>query len=249
MGIMQTLVAMERRTSKLESNRGASLRFAEVTEVDKAGKARVKLLDGDDMISHPLRILQVRTLKDQQQWFPEIGEHVAVLFAGQGFEQGVILGALYSDKTPSPAEEIHMAYYKFEDGSTFSYDKKRHLLFGDIQGDVEIKVTGNVDATVNGNVTTQVDGNVTAKVGGNVTATIGGNLSATVGGNATIDASGQISASAGGVMNIKGGAGVVITGPTISLNGAVTATGAVSADGTITAAGAITGNPVIGCRH
>ncbi|MDL2322233.1 phage baseplate assembly protein V, partial [Desulfosarcina sp. OttesenSCG-928-B08] len=93
MNIMETLVSMERRTSRLESNRGASLRFAEVTEVDKSGKARVQLLDGDDMISHPLRILQLRTLKDQQQWFPEVGEHVACLFAGQGFEQGVILGA------------------------------------------------------------------------------------------------------------------------------------------------------------
>lgn len=258
MNALSQIVELERRLSRQEANRGTSLRFCEVTEVDKSGKARVKLLDGEELISGYIRTLQIRTLKDKHQWLPEVGEHVAVLFAGQGFEQGVILGALYSDKIPSPEEEPHMAYYKFEDGSEFSYDKKKHLLYGDVKGDVELHVTGNVDATVGGNVTVDITGNVTATVGGDV----------------SVEAAGQIDAIAGGPLYLTGSAGVYICGPIISFRrfkggghckavieadiehigqmdhvGDTAQTGSQTTSGDITAAGAVTGNPVYGCWH
>lgn len=256
--VMSKIVDMERRLARQESNRGTSLRFCEVTEVDSTGKARVRLLDGDGMISHPLRTLQLRTLKDKHQHLPEVGEQVAVLFAGQGMEQGVILGAVYSEKHPSREQEIHMAYYEFEDGTTLSYDKKKHLLLADVKGDAELHATGNVDATV----------------GGNVTADVAGNVSATVGGDLTAEAAGQIEATAGQMLNLTGAAGVYIYGPTIAFRklkgggsckavieadiehigqmehqGDTVQNGSQTTNGSITASGAITGNPVHGCPN
>ena len=73
LNFMEAIVALTRRVESLESNRGASLRYCEVTSVDKNGSARVKLLDGDNMVSQPLRTLQRRTLKDKDQCFPDVG--------------------------------------------------------------------------------------------------------------------------------------------------------------------------------
>ena len=76
-----------------------------MTGVDTAtGTARVQLPDGDGMVTMPLRVLGRRTLKDKAQALPDIGEPVACLFSGQGLEQGVILGAHYTAKTPSPTK-------------------------------------------------------------------------------------------------------------------------------------------------
>ena len=119
----------ERRIASLESNRGASLRFGTVTGVDTAtGTARVQLPDGDGMVTMPLRVLGRRTLKDKAQALPDIGEPVACLFSGQGLEQGVILGAHYTAKTPSPNQEAQVDYVRYEDGTELWYDRKGHKL-------------------------------------------------------------------------------------------------------------------------
>ncbi|MFQ8887757.1 MAG: phage baseplate assembly protein V [Bilophila wadsworthia] len=133
----------ERRIASLESNRGASLRFGTVTGVDTAtGTARVQLPDGDGMVTMPLRVLGRRTLKDKAQALPDIGEPVACLFSGQGLEQGVILGAHYTAKTPSPNQEAQVDYVRYEDGTELWYDRKGHKLTAKVMGDADIETEG-----------------------------------------------------------------------------------------------------------
>lgn len=145
--------ALERRIAALEANRGASLRFGTVTEIDeKKGTARVQLPDGENMVSWPLRVLHKRVLKDQQQCLPDIDEPVACLFAGQGMEQGVLLGACYSKKHPSPEQPPSHDYMKYEDGTEIWYDRKKHKLMLNIEGDVEIKTTKNITITAGGRI-------------------------------------------------------------------------------------------------
>ncbi|MDR0476764.1 MAG: phage baseplate assembly protein V [Desulfobulbaceae bacterium] len=137
--------SLHRRLKALESNRGAVLRFGTVTEVDeKAGAARVKIDDAGGTVTAPLRVMQRRALKDQEQSLPDIGEHVACLFSGQGFEQGLIIGAHYSDKNPSPARPAHVWYYKFEDNTEIEYDRQEHRLTMNISGDIIIKARGTI---------------------------------------------------------------------------------------------------------
>lgn len=227
MNIMEQLIALERRVAELEANRAPSLRFAEVTEVDKAGKARVKLLDGDDMVSHPLRTLQRRTLKDKDQCFPDIGEHVACLFSGQGLETGVLLGAVYSDKNQTDGEEGHFGYYRYEDGTMIYYDRDQHKLYADVKGEVEIKceksatVEAQEDVTVTSGQTLILEG-----------------------------ASGiRLRAPSISFEGIKGGACKARIEGNVEHIGNMERQGDTAQNGNITASGAITGNPVHGCPH
>jgi phage baseplate assembly protein V len=153
---------LERRLRALEENRGAVLRWGSVVAVDEsAGSARVRIGDADDLVTMPLRVLQQRTLKDQHQELPDVGEHVVCLFAGQGFEQGVVLGAVYSDKDPCPAHEPQVWYRRFEDGTELQYDRASHRLTGTVKGWVEM--------TVDRDVTLDVTGDVTVKSGKTIT--------------------------------------------------------------------------------
>jgi phage baseplate assembly protein V len=154
----------ERRIKALEANRGAILRWATVTGVDEgAGTARVQIADGENMVSMPLRVMQRRTLKDQHQELPDVGEHVACLFAGQGFEQGVVLGAVYSEKDPCPGHEPQVAYHRFEDGTELQYDRKAHKLTGTIKGDVDVTIEGELTVKVNGAIVLESATSILAK--------------------------------------------------------------------------------------
>ena len=154
----------ERRIASLESNRGASLRFGTVTGVDTAtGTARVELPDGDGMVTMPLRVLGRRTLKDKAQALPDIGEPVACLFSGQGLEQGVILGAHYTAKTPSPNQEAQVDYVRYEDGTELWYDRKGHKLTAKVMGDADIETEGGITATAKKAIVTESKTGITLR--------------------------------------------------------------------------------------
>ena len=143
---MTDLAQLERRIKELENNRGASFRFAEVVAVDeKTGTARVKLPDGENLVSMPLRVSQKRTLKDQAQMLPDVGEHVACLFTGQGFEQGLILGAVYSKPDPSPGKPSHVDYVTYEDGTEIEYDRKTHKLTANVKGSADVQADREIN--------------------------------------------------------------------------------------------------------
>lgn len=156
--------ALERRLASLEANRGASLRFGIVTEVSEAdGTARVQLPDGQGMVSMPLRVMQLRTLKDKKQCFPDVGEPVACLFSGQGFEQGVVLGAVYSPKCPSPNQPSGQDYTKYEDGTEIWYDRTAHKLIAKVKGDAELETEGYITAKAQKEIRAESDVNITLK--------------------------------------------------------------------------------------
>lgn len=145
---MFDFAALERRVAALEANRGSSLRFGTVTGVDAAdGSARVQLEDGDRMVSAPLRVLQRRSLKDKAQCLPDMGEPVACLFAGQGMEAGVVLGAHYSTQTPAPGRTAAHDYMAYEDGTEIWYDRAAHKLIAKVRGDAEVETEGRIIAT------------------------------------------------------------------------------------------------------
>lgn len=133
--------ALERRIAALEANRGASLRFGKVVGVT-GGAARVQLEDGQGMVSAPLPTLQRRVLKDQEIKLPDDGEPVACLFAGQGLEAGVVLGAVYSQATPDPEQARQLEFSRFSDGTVIFYDRGAHKFYADIKGDVDLETTG-----------------------------------------------------------------------------------------------------------
>ncbi len=121
---------LERRVAALEAASAASLRFGRVTEIcrdeKKRGKVRVQLRDGQSVVSHTISTLQKRVLKDQDIELPDIGEPVACLFSGQGCEEGVILGAYYSEREKAPDQPPTHVYRKFKDGAEMFFDREEH---------------------------------------------------------------------------------------------------------------------------
>lgn len=103
------------------------LKFGIVTAINSlTAKARVEFAD-DGIVSYWLPILQKKTLKDKYYSIVDIGEQVACLM-DENSEDGVILGAIYTnlDSVPGISKEQHLI--KFEDGSFIEFNKERQQL-------------------------------------------------------------------------------------------------------------------------
>ncbi len=101
-------------------------RIGIVVEVDeKKAMARVRWTDIDGEVSYWLPVMQKKTLKDKEYWLPEINEHVVCLI-DENAEEGVILGAIYSEADAPPVKAKEKNHIKFEDGTEIEYDKANH---------------------------------------------------------------------------------------------------------------------------
>ncbi len=185
------------------------LRFGKITEFDPAKMyARVKFTD-DEIVSAPLQILVQGAISNKYFFALEINEQVACMM-DENSEQGVILGAVYNDKTNPVDGTPNIARVKFSDNSFIEYNRESHEFNANIQGAINIIASGDVsveaesvfvDATVvdvdaeNVNVSASniaIDGEVS--ITGNVS--IEGNLdvSENIASGATISAAVAISA-------------------------------------------------------
>jgi len=216
------------------------LRFGIISEVDVTnGYARVKFLD-DDIVSAPLQYLTRSALVDKDNFTFDINEQVACLM-DENSEQGVILGAMFNDKTkPSAGGGTGIYKVKFSDDSFIEYNRNTHKYKINIQGDVDIVSTGtttveaetvevaattvNVDATV-----VNVDAESVSIEASNVDVTGAVNITGEV------NIVGGLTASAA-VQGLTVVGVVSISAPSISGGGFSAAGGDASVSGTMSAA-------------
>lgn len=130
---------------------GATFAFGIVTAVDAArGWARASLPEYDNLETAFLPVLQRRTHKDKALDLPDVGEQVALLLDLRG-EDGVILGAVWSDADPVPqAEGPDVDVRRYADGTVLRYDRAAHRLTADVQGEIVATCTGKADVTAQG---------------------------------------------------------------------------------------------------
>ena len=123
----------------------ATYRVGTVSAIDeKTCRVRVRLDDFDGLRTAWLPVLQAKTQRDKHYALPYIGEHVAVLLDARG-EDGVVLGAIYSEADPPPVSSVDKHHVRFEDDTEFEYDRAAHQLT--IKGGIETIVI-EVGATV-----------------------------------------------------------------------------------------------------
>lgn len=121
------------------------LRFGVIVAIDESrGMARVQYTDMDGEVSYWLAVVKQKTLKDKAYWMPDIGEHVAVLI-DENAEEGVVLGAIYSEADSVPVSSKDKYHIRFNDGTMIEYDRAEHKLTADVKGDIEVKSTGRCD--------------------------------------------------------------------------------------------------------
>lgn len=123
-----------------------SLHFGYVTAVDEAtGRARVKI-EALGIETFWLAILQSRVKEDQAADWLDVDDFVAVL-GDEKLEQGVILGALYSEKNPPPIDTKDKWYRRFSDGSVIEFDRTTGILKLEV---TKVEITCTEESTING---------------------------------------------------------------------------------------------------
>ncbi|MGS2947583.1 phage baseplate assembly protein V [Enterobacter hormaechei] len=114
---------------------GVTLQTGTVSAIDADGvKARVRLPECDNMRTNWLDVLQRNTQNNKDYWLPDVGEQVKVLLDENG-EDGVILGAVYSDVDKPSFSDKDVRGTRFQDGTEISYHRGTHTLT--ISGGVE----------------------------------------------------------------------------------------------------------------
>ncbi len=118
------------------------LKYGIVTEIDTAkARVRVRFPDADGMVSWWLQVLQTKTKHDRFYAMPDVDEHVACEM-DEGCENGVVLGAVYSDPEPPPADDADLALILFKDQARIAYDRQAHELTVELPaaGRIRLKV-------------------------------------------------------------------------------------------------------------
>ena len=154
------------------------IRFGTISETDPAkGLARVAFQE-DGLTSDWLPILVPKTAKDSYSWTHDIGEHVACLM-DENAENGVILGAIYSEKTAPKQAGENIVSAVFDDGSKVVFNRSSGKLEIEAKGEVTIKAAPKVvleatDVEVKGNlkVTGSVDSTGGIKSNGTIEALV-----------------------------------------------------------------------------
>ncbi|MGL1344952.1 phage baseplate assembly protein V [Vibrio parahaemolyticus] len=157
--------------------------------------------------------------KHRTDWEPlAIGEQVIILSESGELSAGVVLPSLPDATSPVPSTSPDEHVSRYEDGTTFTYNRKTHTLTIDVQGDVSFHSTGNVTSHIEGNMSAQIDGTAdvtvakatTVKTDATLNVEAAQDLSIKTGANMVLDASGNV--------DIKAGGNVKVTGSRVDLN-------------------------------
>ncbi|UTH73990.1 phage baseplate assembly protein V [Chromobacterium sp. IIBBL 290-4] len=187
---------------------GATIKYGTVS-ASKPGFARVRLPDMDNMRTMWLPIAYPKSQNDQACWTYDDGEQVAVLLDARG-EDGVILGAIYSEADPPPTTSRDTFLVRFKDGALLEYDRASHTLT--VSGVQKVVMQASADILLQAGSKVTVDapdaefsGNVLVKgklVGqGGMAVSGGAGSAAVISGDVRVD--GDVSAS-GSIMDAGG---------------------------------------------
>lgn len=128
------------------------IRFGIICDIDAAkGLARVDFIE-DGIVSDWLPIIVPKGLGDSFSWMLDINEQVACLMDKHA-EDGVILGAIYSNANQPNGGNKDKFRVVFSDDTVIEYDRAAHKLTADVKGAVEVKATGDVDVETATNAT------------------------------------------------------------------------------------------------
>lgn len=113
--------------------RCASLRMGIVRDQDASvGRVRVSFDEFDQMLSYWLPIVVAKTQDDKFYWLPDLGEQVVCLMDERD-EDGVVLGAVYSQADTTPVQSSDKFHLGFKDGSAMEYDRAAHVASASFQ--------------------------------------------------------------------------------------------------------------------
>ena len=90
------------------------------------GRLRVTFNEFDHLLSYWLPVVMPKTQNDKAYWLPDIGEQVVCLMDAFD-EDGVVLGAIYSQADRTPVQSADKFHLGFKDATSVEYDRAAHL--------------------------------------------------------------------------------------------------------------------------
>ena len=168
------------------------LRFGNITEVQpESGYARVTFTD-DGIVSDWLQVVTLGAIKDKFSCTLSINEQVACLM-DEHSEEGVILGALFNEKSKPNGGGNGIFRVKFDDDSVIEYNRNSHEYNLNIKGKVNITAESeaNINAA-NANIVATAEAKIQAPVI-QLTGAVAVSGALTVGGTITAPGGGAIS--------------------------------------------------------
>lgn len=106
----------------------STLRLGIVKEQDPSlARLRVTFNEFDQLLSYWLPVVVPKTQNDKAYWLPDIGEQV-VCIMDERDEDGVVLGAIYSQADATPVQDGNKFHLGFKDGAAIEYDRGAHVL-------------------------------------------------------------------------------------------------------------------------
>jgi phage baseplate assembly protein gpV len=104
-------------------------------------RLRVTFNELDHMLSYWLPLVVPKTQNDKAYWLPDIGEQVVCLMDERD-EDGVVLGAIYSQADSTPVQGADKFHLGFKDGTAVEYDRTAHVLAANFSDSTAIKYDG-----------------------------------------------------------------------------------------------------------
>ncbi|TSE28230.1 phage baseplate assembly protein V [Tepidimonas thermarum] len=98
--------------------------IGQVAELD-ATRARVRVRAGP-ILTGWLPFATVRAGPDRTWHAPEPGEQVVLVAPGGDLTQAVVVGSLYRDAYPPPADDPDISRTVWQDGAVLEYDRRQH---------------------------------------------------------------------------------------------------------------------------
>ena len=113
----QDMTEAERRISNVAL-------MGQVVALD-AARARVRVQAGP-ILTAWLPFATVRAGPDRTWHAPEAGEQVVLVAPGGDLNQAVVVGSLYRDAYPPPADSADISRTEWKDGAALAYDRQLH---------------------------------------------------------------------------------------------------------------------------
>lgn len=113
----QDMTEAERRLSNV-------VMLGQVAELDTE-RARVRVQAGP-ITTGWLPFATVRAGQDRTWHPPEPGEQVLLVAPGGDLNQAVVVGSLYRDAYPPPADSADISRTEWKDGAALAYDRQMH---------------------------------------------------------------------------------------------------------------------------
>jgi phage baseplate assembly protein V len=234
------------------------LRFGNISEFNpQTGYARVTFID-DGIVSDWLQVLVKNSLENKYFHALDVNEQVACLM-DDNLEDGVILGAIYSDKITPNNGNKDVVKVNFSDGSFVEYNRESHEYNINIKGKININAESDIkiisDSKVNIEGSTEVNINA---VNANITATTIAKIQApaiqlngavavtgaiTVSGTLTAPSGQPIQGDLRATGNVESG-GNMLVGGNIDVTSEANISGNINAQSNITTPGEISGGIV-----